>query len=232
MTINNRVQNVIDSLYSSNKRAFSQAVGVSPTVIDGIVGRRQSQPSFSVLQKIYANANISAEWLLGGTGSMIKEKQNMPSCNLEYEYSPKLQTKIDNQLIPLLDIDASAGLSLLFCTDRENIIDYLQIPNLSKVDGAMFITGDSMYPLLKSGDIVIFKQIHEFQYILYGEIYILSYNIGGDDYVVIKYINKGDAPDHVKLVSYNTHHSPVEIPVEAIRAMALVKASVRYNTMM
>ena len=229
MTINDRIQDIIDSLFNGNKRAFSQHVGVSATVIDGIVGKRKSQPSFSVLQKIYANANISAEWLLGGNGKMTL---NNSSCNIGYEYSPKLQNKIDNQLIPLLSYEAAAGINLLFNTDRENIVDYIQIPNLSKVDGAMFITGDSMYPLLKSGDIVVFKQMQDFQYILWGEIYILSYSIGGDDYVVIKYVNKGDLEGHVKLVSYNSHHSPVEIPVTAIRAMALVKASVRYNTMM
>ena len=34
------------------------------------------------------------------------------------------------------------------------------IPNIPVCDGAVYVSGDSMYPILKSGDIVGFKSIH------------------------------------------------------------------------
>jgi hypothetical protein len=43
-------------------------------------------------------------------------------------------------------------------------------------------------------------------------------------------IHKSERENCVKLVSHNQHHEPKDIPISMIRALALVKASVRYNT--
>ena len=67
MTINERFETVIQMLFNGNKRAFAKAVGISPTVVENIVGTRKGKPSYDVLEKVCANANISAEWLLFGT---------------------------------------------------------------------------------------------------------------------------------------------------------------------
>lgn len=50
------------------------AVGVTPTVIENVVGTRQGKPSFDVLEKVCANANISATWLMTGRGKMIADE--------------------------------------------------------------------------------------------------------------------------------------------------------------
>ena len=71
MTINERFETIIQVLFQGNKRAFAKAVGISPTVVENVVGARKGKPSYDVLEKVCANANISAEWLLFGTG---KEK--------------------------------------------------------------------------------------------------------------------------------------------------------------
>ena len=61
MTINERMNHIIKELYGGNKRAFANAIGVSATVIENVVGTRQG----------CANANISAEWLLMERGEML-----------------------------------------------------------------------------------------------------------------------------------------------------------------
>ncbi len=89
-----------------------------------------------------------------------------------------------------------------------------------------------MYPLLKSGDIVLYKEIRNISNgILWGEMYLLSFEIDGDWYIAIKYIQRSDDDRFVRLVSHNFHHSPKDIPLDSIRALALVKASVRFNTL-
>ena len=72
MTINERLNQIISELYKNNKRAFSMQIDVTPTVIENVVGKRQGKPSFDVLEKICAKANISGTWLLTGEGSMLK----------------------------------------------------------------------------------------------------------------------------------------------------------------
>ncbi|KAA6324604.1 hypothetical protein EZS27_026078 [termite gut metagenome] len=78
MTINERFDIIIKKLYLGNKSAFAKDVHVSPTVIENVVGKRQGKPSYDVLEKICANANISIEWLFYGNGSMLREEQTSP----------------------------------------------------------------------------------------------------------------------------------------------------------
>ena len=59
--------------------------------------------------------------------------------------------------------------------------------------------------------------------------YLLSFTLDGEDYITI--IQKGDDDRYIKLVSHNPHHAPKDIPLDTIRALALIKASVRFNTM-
>jgi hypothetical protein len=73
MTINERFKEVIRSLYHGNKRAFSFRIGVSPTVVENVVGARNGNPSFDVIYKVCANANINPTWLILEKGEMLME---------------------------------------------------------------------------------------------------------------------------------------------------------------
>jgi phage repressor protein C with HTH and peptisase S24 domain len=88
-----------------------------------------------------------------------------------------------------------------------------------------------MYPLLKSGDIVLYKQLHDLESIFWGDMYLLSIDIDGEEYVTIKYIQRSEREGYVRLVSQNQHHAEKEIAMNRIRAIALVKASIRMNSM-
>lgn len=75
MSINERFETIIKQLYNGNKRSFAIAIGVSPTVIENVVGTRQGKPSYDVLEKVCANANISPSWLLLDEGEMLQKKK-------------------------------------------------------------------------------------------------------------------------------------------------------------
>lgn len=148
----------------------------------------------------------------------------------------KLRTDrgIDEQHIPLYNLEATAGLVELF-RDHNDIepIDTIHIPNLPKCDGAVFVAGDSMYPLLKSGDIVMYKQVSDIKNdIFWGQMYLVSIASNGDEYVMVKYIQKSTKGDnYITLVSENRHHQDKDIAISKVRALALIKASVRINAM-
>ena len=67
--------------------------------------------------------------------------------------------------------------------------------------------------------------------IFWGEMYLLSVEMSGEEFVLVKYIQKSDNPNCVKLVSQNKHHKDKEVGIEKIRALALIKASIRINSM-
>lgn len=184
----------------------------------------------TAIEEIYTkHPNINLEWLLTGNGEMLKDGGQTQVFKLRNDRTVK------NQQIPLYDIEASAGLVQLF-QDSNSVtpIDTISIPNLPKCDGALYIVGDSMYPLLKSGDIVMYKQVHDLPNdFFWGEMYLVHIDMDGDTYTTVKYIQRSDVgPDYIKLVSYNQHHSPKDIHLSRIRVAALVKASVRVNSMM
>ena len=175
---------------------------------------------------------INSEWLLTGKGPMVKEDNaNIIIMNNDRKTIDSLQV---SQEIPLYDLEAVAGLRELFNSGKpQRVLDTIKIPNLPKCDGAISVTGDSMYPLLKSGDIVLYKET-EFENIFFGEMYLLSVKLNDwEEYITVKYVQKSDqGSDFVKLVSQNSHHQPKDIHISKISALALIKASIRINTMM
>ena len=112
-----------------------------------------------------------------------------------------------------------------------NDVQYLQghllIPDAPKCDAAIYAQGDSMYPLIKSGDILGYKVISNLDTVVYGEIYLVSYRIDDDDHLVVKYLQRSDVPDCIRLVSYNDNHSPMDLPKKFVLAVAQVKLLVR-----
>ncbi|WP_232220154.1 S24 family peptidase [Prevotella falsenii] len=189
------------------------------------------------LSKIIDNYSfIDIEWLLTGKGVMLKDDAAAPPADATIQpiHQPRCpEKKLEQQIINLYDFEATAGLRSLLDNRHANIIDTIKIPNMPKCDGAIHIVGDSMYPLLKAGDIVFYKEVPvDLQYIFYGEMYLLSYNIEGDDYVVVKYIKKSTKGDpFVTLASQNPNHADKDIDFRHVNAIALIKASIRINSM-
>lgn len=176
---------------------------------------------------------INFDWLITGQGSMLKEITQLATPQIEEKFPLRTDRVVELQSVPLYELDAAAGLVSLFDDSiRQVPINHLQIPDLPPCSGAVYVRGDSMSPLLKSGDIVCYKEIPpSYENILWGEMYLLSFNIDGESYISIKYIQKSELEGMICLVSHNPYHSPKDIPASSITALALVKASVRFNTM-
>lgn len=139
----------------------------------------------------------------------------------------------DLRSVPLYRLDPLTGLAGLFDDELPPVpVSHLTLPGLPACDGALRITGDAMAPILKSGDIVLYKQIRDIPAgFLWGETYLVAFEIDGAAYTVLRYVHRSQDDARILLVSHDPHHAPKEIPVASIRAAALVRASVRYNTM-
>lgn len=169
--------------------------------------------------------NVNPDWLDTGRGEMFNAQPDFTA------FMRRTDNTLPLQSVPLYSIEGTAGLVPLFEDNASNKpINYINIPNLPKCDGAIYVAGDSMYPLLKSGDIVLYKQLNDPSSIFWGDMYLLSLDLEGEEYITVKYIQKSDREGYVKLVSQNPHHADKEIPIERIRALALVKASIRMNS--
>lgn len=235
--VSTRFLEVYEHLKNNNvvksQREFTEKIGVSPSMFTEICKHR-SNVGINAIQSIVTLFDVNADWLLTGRGDMfVLPDIQLANVKIEHKFNLKTDHDIDTQRIPLYEIDATAGIISIFSDlTTQTPVDYLIIPNLPSCDGAVFVKGDSMYPLLKSGDIVLYKQIHNIEFgILWGEMYIVSFVIDEEEYLTIKYIQKSEKDNYIRLVSQNQYHAPKDIPICSVRALAIIKASVRYNTM-
>jgi len=213
-----------------SKYQFYKEIGVSNGFLDkeGAIGSDKCE------KICYQYKDLDPLWLILERGKMILSENSFKVSEDEIQIlNDSIEKRHTRQLIPIYNISAAAGLVSLFNDPTGYTpIDYISLPNTGKVDGGIFAFGDSMYPLIKSGDIVVYRRIQDmFNSIFYGEMYLISYDMEGEEYIVIKYIQKSDEPDYIKLVSQNQNHQPKDIPLSKVKALALVKASVRFNTM-
>lgn len=230
--VSSRLQKMLDYI-GINAPEFATKLGYNrpQTIYDIINGK--AKPSFDFFHKL-ENSEYSDlfnyKWIIGGNGEMLRQETLIKPININRKTKDAI---IDNQEVPFLDFTAAAGLKELFDSGTPHkVLQTIKIPNLPKCDGAINVTGDSMYPLLKSGDIILYKQI-AVENIFYGEMYLLSILTDGfEEYVTVKYVQRSEfGNDYVKLVSQNHHHQPKDFKISDISAIALVKASVRFNTM-
>ena len=208
--------------------AFEKSVGLGNATFNKVLktGGAIGTDKLEKILKKYPEINYT--WLLSGEGSMINE--SIP-VKVEHTFPLRTDRKVDVQDIPLYDMSATAGLVAIFNDRNIRPEDHLRIPNLPLVDGAIYVRGESMVPLLKSGDIIIYKKLElSLDSILWGQIYLLSFIAGGDTFTVVKYVQKADQPGYIRLVSHNEQFQPKDIRLDSICALAIVKASITFHT--
>lgn len=223
MDIKGRIQQYID-LKRISINSFEQSVGFS----NGYWRKTKSISAAAVESILRVYSDLNPRWVMLGEEDMLEIEDNPNVTLLSHSKVPET---LSSQDIILYDINAAANLKTLLGDKTQNILGKISIPDIPKCDGAVYVKGDSMYPLLKSGDIIAYKEVHNFDSVVKGEMYLISFELDGDEYLTVKYVNHSEKEGCIKLVSYNPHHDPMDIPVSSIYAMALVKVSIRMNTM-
>ena len=212
---------------------LAEFLGVSRATVTNWAARNSID--FRLLLDKLGNT-VDYNWLLLGKGNPKHQSRfcesELAQGEVQIIHNPKTAEPVDDRSVTLYDITAAANLKTLFTNKHQYALGKIRIPNISACDGAVYVNGDSMYPILKSGDIIGYKEINSFENVIYGEIYLVSFMIDGDEYLAVKYANRSEKEGCIKLVSYNTHHEPMDIPFAAINAMAIVKFSIRRHMMM
>lgn len=219
-SIKNRLRQYVDDKGIS-MREFCRNIDVSATFL----ANDSEVASDKLLNIVSAYPDIDLYWLVMGETLKpdLREADNV--------FALKTDRLLERQQIPVYDMSAIGGLVPLFTKDfSQQVVEVIETGLIPKCDGGIRIVGDSMSPLFNSGDIVFYKQIEDFANGLFlGEIYLISFDLDGDEYIAVKYIRKSDKESHVSLESFNPNYSPISLHIKRIRALALVKASLKLN---
>ncbi len=195
-----RAQGIYDILNPEKK------VGISKNMADKICSK------FSQINKAY---------LLTGEGKMLNEEDPeriekeisiSPSDIKEGEYSGAL----------VYNIDGTCGvMERDMAFTRDNIVGSVNLPEINKESKIIRANGDSMEPVIFDGDRVVLRQIHNFDDIFYGQIYLILL----DEYRMIKYIRKyePDEDNYIILRSRNKEYDDIKLHKSKIKKLFVVE---------
>lgn len=214
MGIIDRIRQYLDFKGISDYR-FEKELSLSKGYIN-----KAKNPTSDVLMKICGiYTDISPEWLVTGKGEMIKNAEREQKT-IEISESAISETKRKGALI--YDIDATCGLSGrdIEFTD-EKVIGSIDAPEINPDSKIIFATGDSMQPLIASGDRVVIRKIESWDFFNYGQVYLIITN----EYRLIKRVRRHpkDSDNLILLRSENPDYDDIDLPKREIIHLFIVE---------
>lgn len=199
-----------------SRRKFQEAIAVSNSYIQNI----SKGISNDVLNRIsiqYPELNIA--WLKTGVGTMlISEEREEKTISIQQSDIKEHTRK--GALI--YDIDATCGLNgrdIEFADERA--IGSIDAPEINKDSKVIFATGDSMLPLIASGDRIVIRKIESWDYFNYGQVYLII----TDEYRFIKRVRRHPKDDEnlILLRSENAEFDDIDLPKKEIIHLFIVE---------
>lgn len=179
--------------------------------------------SDALVNRIVINLGVNKDWLVMGTDLPYGKQNTVPSTVVspgELAYSQLPGT-------PVYDIDVTAGTmprARMFCDDQ--IIGVVNLPDISEQCRIVRVSGDSMSPIIRSGDLIAVRELSNLQQIFWGQIYVVLL----DDYRLVKYVRKNPNPAMVTLRSENKNYDDMDIHRDEIRDMMFVQHIIHLDT--
>jgi phage repressor protein C with HTH and peptisase S24 domain len=205
---------------------FAERIGVDTSNLSKYINGHMPL-SESFLNRLVVNLGVSKEWLMDGT-------------DLPFGKTPVRIDSPENRLImmganagknggtPVYDVDATAGTTSerneLFAS--ENIVGWVNLPNMSPNCRIVRVTGDSMSPVIQDGDFIAVREVSNPNQIYWGQIYVIQL----DDFRVVKYVRRHTDPNMVVLRSENPNYDDMDVRRVDIHEMLLVQHVLHINT--
>lgn len=179
----------------------------------------------AMANRIVVNLGVSKDWLLYGTDVPFpRVDTSVPT------YGDNDSRELNQRVgAPVYDIDATAGaveLSRMFT--NENIIGYLNLPEVNPRNAIIRVSGESMIPQIANGAYVSVRPIGADSPIFWGQTYLVVL----DDYRMVKVIRRHTDPGKVILHSNNPAYDDMEVGRDQIKGLFLVEAVLNYDILM
>ncbi|MBQ2162911.1 MAG: LexA family transcriptional regulator [Muribaculaceae bacterium] len=209
---------------------FAQKIDVDTSNLSKYLNGRLAM-SDALINKIVVNLGVSKQWLETGEDLPFAKQQpqqliTMPESRIITEPTKALVKKGT----PVYDIDVTAGYqpqARMFTDDQ--IIGFVDLPDMTSTNCRIVrVSGDSMSPVIRSGDYIAVRELSNLRQIFWGQIYVVIL----DDYRLVKYVRRHDDPSMVILRSENRRYDDMEIDRADIRDLMFVQNIIHVDTRM
>ncbi len=197
-TIKDRILTFLES-EGIKKADFYSTTGISDSNFKG--KNLSSQLGGDAIVKVLTSyPNLSADWLLVGAGSMLKDDLNGIQTADEANPSTLPTTSMNPSVgTPYYDVDFIGGFDEVFNSQVNIPATNIVIRGFEKASLWCNVTGHSMEPKINHGDIIALHQctLNDIQY---GEIYAVVL----DTIRTIKILRRSPDPSKLRFIPINT----------------------------
>ena len=198
---------------------FAERIGVDTSNLSKYLNAHMPL-SESFLNRLVVNLGVSKEWLLDGT--------DLPFGKTPVRVDGEVMASANGGGTPVYDVDVTAGVASgrneLFAS--ENIVGWVNLPNMSPNCRIVRVSGDSMAPVINDGDFVAVREVSNPAQIYWGQIYVVQL----DDFRLVKYLRRHTDPNMVVLRSENPNYDDMDVRRSDIHEMLLVQHVLHLNT--
>ena len=198
---------------------FAERIGVDTSNLSKYLNGHMPL-SDSFLNRMVVNLGVSKEWLLEGT--------DLPFGKTVVRVDGDNAQASGAGATPVYDVDVTAGVASgrneLFAS--ENIVGWVNLPNVSPDCRIVRVSGDSMAPVIMDGDFVAVREVSNPNQIYWGQIYVIQL----DDFRLVKYLRRHSDPNMVVLRSENPNYDDMDVRRSDIHEMLLVQHVLHLNT--
>lgn len=216
-----------------SKVAFFESVGIAPSNFKG--NNIKSKIGSDALVKILTiYPNLSADWLLTGVGSMLRDTskptittQSHKRISTDRDTAGVLGVVTDAivktpEAIPLVSETAVGGFANEHFSIRDSdVLAYYIVPKFRHlgVDFMIELVGDSMIPRLFPGDIIACSIIHNPKFIQWNKPHLIATREQG---LIVKRLRKSSDDNCLLAVSDNADYDPFDLPKDEILGLARI----------
>ena len=198
---------------------FAERIGVDTSNLSKYLNAHMPL-SESFLNRLVVNLGVSKEWLMDGT--------DLPFGKTPVRVDGEVMASANGGGTPVYDVDVTAGVASgrneLFAS--ENIVGWVNLPNMSPNCRIVRVSGDSMAPVINDGDFVAVREVSNPNQIYWGQIYVVQL----DDFRLVKYLRRHSDPNMVVLRSENPNYDDMDVRRSDIHELLLVQHVLHLNT--
>lgn len=189
------------SILKVTQAELAYKIGVTPGYIGQIESKSLSIPD-NILDKIKLKFNLDTE---------------------QYK-SYNTSNKINTTAIKFYDIPVTGGdIDVFDDLQNEEPSFSLYSDDYKGCEYGFRVHGDSMHPIISSGDYVIIKEITEKDLIIYGEIYLIFTT----DQRIVKRLSKSKTESDVLCVSENNKYDSFPLAKKRIKRLFAIKGVIK-----